>query len=234
MYHYLKYEYFEKLIDSKRLRFANPFLEWDDEDHTEMKILKCIFEKDEKTIEKVREATKKYSQDCNEFLERINKKICESIKCQCWTYDNGNYMWEKDERKYDVRIKSSKQYFIDNYNNIKPVDVNYLTDDYNNFLTEALRLFITEKGMEPKYLFGLKRKAFEQEKEVRLIIDKKWSDFYTDNKDNNIDGKGDVEYIDISNNINKLILEVNVSPYIKPNLKSKVREICRKNNLNYI
>lgn len=224
MYHYLKYEYFEKLIDRKKLRFVDPFNAWNEEDNGEMGFLKKLYDNDEEVQKALIEEIKKYTDDVQLYLPYINNKYLKNLRCQCWSYDDGEYMWEKDGHKYDVRIKVDKQYFS-KLKKIKCVDVYYINED-DEYLEEVAKKIVSEDGLNLQYLFAIKYKRYEKEKEVRLIIDKEWSE-------SEKESLCQWEYIDISNHIDEVILEVSTSPYTDYEIKSKVYELCDKNGISF-
>lgn len=232
LYRYISTKRFNEMIESKKLYFANPFLDWED--------------KKEGYLIRYLENTKEWPEYIREPYKQIIINIPNLIRCQSWCKAyNDKQMWEEYgdgcegvmiETTWNKlgalyynkhKVESMEVEYIDSKS--IPIEIDsdgkYKTRDSNKSKVEVsneiVRVVDSKNGIT--YIAECLRKKSEEfsfENEVRA---------YTVNDDINNKSGIFVTIPIISNFINKVV----PNPKAGEKYKTQIKEICNKNKIEF-
>ena len=209
-----------------------------------------------RVVDLYKESTKRVTptEELSEILIKINENSRKYVMCNCWhqNEEESMAMWEKYHmRNSGIAIKTTMQNLKKSLSDkfdifIGKIEYIYHKTYDDHYIRNYAHSDLSSAAKWTYFPFFHKRKAFEHEHEVRIIIDvEPFVKGYLDNYDGRVNpetfleilenGFPDICDIGISFNIdvNKLIDEVIISPYAQKWITGTVKSVVHKYGFDF-
>lgn len=215
LYRYIPFSSFVSLILSKTLFMSNPLKDW--EDTYEGLIYQAL--KTDEGKKRINQCLNKYTNDTEEVKNNLEIYVPNS-RALCWSKNNNSIaMWSIYSYNNEaVRIKVERDWF-EKYDVIVK-DIYYAPN--NSSIEDEVKRVFNDDGYRISDIFGIKRKDFEYEEEVRI--------FRHFNPRVKVGEQDPNIHID---NISNFIQGVMVHPKAKSSYVNTVKLLCDSNGITF-